>query len=285
MRSSPRASEARCFAVRAHGSAALGTKELATWRNRPELPPGFTLPASFLKYSDDQSVASLAAVYHALRDSRFSPGDLHEWGVITAGRYVGRLMGAQALHRFIEMGPRSSPPFFASHRSLHSPASTISLALGLRGLHLGVGGGVGHIAEGLLTAATFLQEGRAPGLWVVFTEFTPEPVPTPAGENTLDSVCRAVALACTPDGHEGPGLGWRLVEARFAPEGSWEDRIRGRTLPTVAELAAFLADPTGVWSCASPGVGPVRFGPVLELLSATRAGSEESTTMPLPQVA
>jgi hypothetical protein len=258
---------------------------MASWRSRPELPPSFALPPNVLKYADEQSVAGLAAVACALRDGPFAPADLREWGVIVAARFVGRVMGAATLQRFHEAGPRSSPPFFASHRSLHSPASTLSLALGLRGPHLGVGGGLGHIAEGLLTAVTVLQEARAPGIWVVFSELMPEPVPTPTGVNTVPSVCHAVALACTSPSPGGLQLGWRMTGSRLAPEGSWEERITGRTLATVADLAAFLADPTGVWSCASPGVGPVRVGPVLELFPAPVAGLEGIVTSPLPRVA
>src|SRR5439155_569002 len=82
-----------------------------------------------------------------------------EWGVVAASCHLGRSQLVVALKRFAEEGVWGVSPHLIPHFALHSPAGTLSLALGAHGPNLGVGGGPGSTTEGTLTALTWLDEG------------------------------------------------------------------------------------------------------------------------------
>ncbi len=242
----------------AHAVAAFGlfegdTDALAPLRRAHGTAGPVRLTASFHRHSDDQAVACLEAVFRAIRSGMASDRPLENWGVVAAPRYLGRLALARAIPIFDADGPGTASPFLITHHSLHSVASTISVALGLRGPCIGAGGGEGCLAEGLVTALSLFDEGSPPGLWAVFSEWSPEPLPDGEGRNTVPSVCRAVALALLPRAPEASGLQLRLQEEHAGP-----------TTATVAGLARFLEGvslPGGPrrWAC------PLKWGGCVEL--------------------
>jgi hypothetical protein len=172
--------------------------ELASYRRQPEAKPPLRPPLqpSVLRHSDDQTVAALAAVYAAVRQmGNAEDREFEGWGILVASRFLGRSSLVAALDRFESEGVWGVSPHLIPHYALHSPAGTLSLALGLRGPSLGIGGGLGAGFEGLLAALSWLTAGVVPGLWLVQTAWSPEFVPDERGEPRQESACLALAMA------------------------------------------------------------------------------------------
>ena len=188
--------------VRAVGLARMSPESTATFRRGPgPIPEGWKpIAPTFLKTSDEQTVAAVAAVLAAMEGQGVDRAAFSGWGVVAASRYLGRSQLVLALQRFRDEGVWGVSPHLIPHFALHSPAGTLSLALGAHGPNLGVGGGPGSAMEGALTALTWLSEGRLPGVWLVLTGYDPELVPGPKGEPTTASGCQALALALVPEG-------------------------------------------------------------------------------------
>jgi hypothetical protein len=171
-----------------------------------------------LRYSDEQTVVGTAAVFAAMEAMGGAPDEFQGWGVVAASRYLGRASLAAALHSFLAEGVWGTSPHLIPHFALHSPAGTISLALGLHGPNLGVGGGLHAAAEGFLAALTWLAAGVVPGVWLVLSGWSPELIPDRAGRASATGECRALALALVADDDEGAGSrpGFRIVVDRGA---------------------------------------------------------------------
>ena len=102
-------------------------------------------------------------------------------------------------------GVWGTSPHLIPHFALHSASGTISLALGLHGPNLGVGGGLHAAAEGFPGGPDLAVAGVVPGVWLVLTGWSPELVPDPGGNGS--------ARRRMP----GPGPGaWRLPASRPA---------------------------------------------------------------------
>jgi hypothetical protein len=186
----------------------LSPAAVTAWRGQLSARTGGRLTASFVKNSDEQTVAALAAVLQSADDYGLNPEEMKDWGVFSAPRYFGRVALAQTMVRFAAEGAWGLSPHMIPHRSLHAVSGTISQALNFRGLNLGVGGGCHAASEALLLAAATLADGRVPGLWVTMTGFDPEVVPTESGQAAASCDCCAVALALVA---ARPGVtGWRL---------------------------------------------------------------------------
>src|SRR5205807_3785835 len=89
---------AACAAVRATAEV------LAQWRKQPPPLAGHPLPASFLKHSDEQTVAAVAAVHEAISRQGWSGRSFSDWGVIAAPNFFGRGGTASQIQRFAEEG-------------------------------------------------------------------------------------------------------------------------------------------------------------------------------------
>src|SRR5207302_6760313 len=63
-----------------------------------------------------------------------------------------------------------------------------------------VGGGPNAVSEGLLTALSIMRENSLPGLWVILTQFDPEPIPDENGTTTNAVSCLGAALALVAAG-------------------------------------------------------------------------------------
>jgi hypothetical protein len=219
--------------IRAAGLARLDLAALAASRRAPgPIPEGWKpLAPTFLKTSDDQTVSAVSAVLDAIATQPdVAPDAYAEWGVVVASRYLGRAQLAVALRRFASEGVWGVSPHLIPHFALHSPAGTLSLALGSHGPNLGVGGGPGSAMDGALTALTWLSEGRLPGVWLVLTGHEPDLVPDAKGAPVSPTECRALALALEPD-DESPAARLRLVSG--SPE---EDAV-----PDLVDLHARIA--------------------------------------------
>ncbi|MHB1558911.1 MAG: hypothetical protein ACYC61_15775 [Isosphaeraceae bacterium] len=197
--------------------------EIPALRRRPgPVPEGWSrTPVSLLRYADEQTVAGTAAVFQAIAAMGASPDAFEGWGIVAASRYLGRANLAAALRSFGVEGVWGTSPHLIPHFALHSPSGTISLALGLRGPNLGVGGGLHAATEGFLAALTWLSAGVVPGVWLVLSGWSPELVPSRPGDATdargegdAEIECQALALALRPAGAREDGRDGLSVRLR-----------------------------------------------------------------------
>jgi len=182
--------------------------EMAAVRSEPCPAGGPVLPPRFLRHADEHSVVGLRAVLEALADHP-RPPEVTGHAVVSAPCQAGRLTAARTLAALPTGGAASVSPHLVPQCSLHSIAGAVSVALGMHGPHLGVGGGPDALAEGLFTAATLLTGGGDPdcsAAWLIATEWDEEPCLDAAGEARNDPTCRALAMLLEPIGSpEGGG--------------------------------------------------------------------------------
>jgi hypothetical protein len=107
------------------------------------------------------------------------------------------------MNRFQDEGVWGVSPHLIPHFALHSPAGTLSLALGIHGPNLGTGGGRFCMTDGLLTALSWLSSGIVPGVWLVTTGWTPEMSLEGNAQPREDVQCEGLALALVPAGSQG----------------------------------------------------------------------------------
>lgn len=234
-----------------HGTAVHTVADLPELRSALAAAWSRTLPAPVFRQADDQTILGLAALRQALDRLDNRDDDFADWGVLAAPRYFGRAAHAGILERTKIDGPWGVSPHYVPHRSLHSLPGMISLALRAHGPNLGVGGGPGAESEVMLAAAAWLHGDRLPGVWIVCTGYSPEPVPDPQGQLPPDSVCRAVVLALTTAETETEGrcLRFRMVcrrtERRGASSGQHEGE--GFTLESLLTALTRKVDYPTTW--------------------------------------
>lgn len=223
------------LAIIAHGTAALTPSELGALRqprnerSAPSLGPRFhKLKPQFLKHSEDQTLAALAAASAALDD--FGPGeDFGSWAVVSSTRYLGRGAFAAVIDKYQIDGPWGVSVQAIPHGSPHAVASTLSLAMGIHGPCIGVGAATGDESQALLSAASLLQDRRRPGAWLLFTAWSPESPTDDSGTPAAEAVCLAAALAVVHPAVYAPDNMEILGQIEFRPVGPDE------ALPTLAE--------------------------------------------------
>jgi hypothetical protein len=231
--------------VRAVGLARLDAAALAASRRAPgPIPEGWKpIAPTFLKTSDDQTVAAVCGVFDAIAaQPDTAAAAFADWGIVVASRYLGRAQLASALRRFAQEGVWGVSPHLIPHFALHSPAGTLSLALGSHGPNLGVGGGPTSAVEGALTALTWLSEGRLPGVWLMLTGHEPDLIP----DSNVPTESRALALALTPD----DGTASRSPRLRIVASDGVDDPGPLDLVDLHARLAAGLDDPRAIASAS-----------------------------------
>jgi hypothetical protein len=241
-------------AVVAAGTSAVPLSQFAPLRKEPPAL-GVELAGHFLKHADEQTIVALQAIGRAIKQHQLDPRTMTEWGIVAAPRYIGRLAGASILDRFARQGGSGVPPHAVAQNSLHSVSGAASIALGLHGPNVGVGGGPWAIGDGLVAALTLFDTSHVPGLWLLLTQFEPEPLPDEVGRPLNETVCHAVALALIPGGSGESQLTLRPgTPATRAAVARWPE-------PTVAEIAASIrAADRGLvsrWACWLPWGGRV----------------------------
>lgn len=242
-------------AVVAAGSAAVPLGQFAELRKAPPKFGGTELQGHFLKHADEQTIVALQAIGQAIAAYDLDPRQMTDWGIIAAPRYIGRLAGASILDRFARLGGSGVPPHAVAQNSLHSISGAASIALGLHGPNVGVGGGPWAIGDGIAAALTLFDTVRVPGIWLLMTQFDPEPLPDEVGRPLNESVCHAVALALAAGGAGESHLTLRPgTAATRAAVARWPE-------PTVAEIAACARAAkrglTSRWACWLPWGGRI----------------------------
>ncbi len=191
--------------VNAWASLSANQAMIDALRRTPGEMQGRDLPASFLKYAEEQSVCGFAAVLRAIHEAGQTIETYREWGVIGAPKFPGRSQGGASIARFFDQGVKGISPHAIPQNSLHSLSGLVSVGLGMGGPNLGAGGGLQSVSEGLVTAFSLLAERRAPGFWFVATAWDREPIPQRNGRVIAEGTCYAVALALAP--LDGPAEG------------------------------------------------------------------------------
>ncbi|MFO0908839.1 MAG: hypothetical protein U0794_10855 [Isosphaeraceae bacterium] len=233
-------------AVESFGVVRVPVDELNGLRKSPGPPLARKIAPSLLKHADSQTLLGLSAVLDAIARAGWGDRSFEDWGVVAAPRFLGRFVLAAAIERFQQMGPLSVSPLLTATLSLHAVAGSLSLALKAHGLHYGVGGGCGHVAEGLMAALAAGQERGVAGVWLVATGFSPEPIPDTAGQSTTDSTGYAVALALNPHATASAArLNLRIVPAAPLERGGSDPVERDSNgclaMSDLVGLAEFLA--------------------------------------------
>lgn len=254
------ASPAGCR-IASHALVESPLKEIAALRNRPAPAAGPPLPPRFLRHADEHTVVGVHAVLQAIAASP-SPLDLSRHAVVAAPCQSGRLAAARTLAQLPSGGAGTVSPHIVPQCSLHSVAGAVSVALGMHGPHLGVGGGPDALAEGLFAAATLVAGGGDPAgtaAWLVATDWDEEPDLDERGESRNDPICRALAL---------------LLESSGSPTGGGEEAAAvslGVRMPTAPATGPRLHDPAG---------SLVAFARALEMCAAGGALATWTVTCP-----
>jgi hypothetical protein len=192
--------------VVAHALVRVPLAAMADLRRQPGPASAPSLPANFLKHTDEQSVAGLAAVCHAVYDHGLQGTDFTRWGVLGAPRFPGRPLMIPSIKRFLAEGAWGVSPHTVPHRSLHSLSGTISQALKIHGPNFGVGGGNGAAEEIVFAALALLECQSLPGVWMVVTAQEPEGALDGDGNGPPEKCVRALALALTRSRPDWRGL-------------------------------------------------------------------------------
>ena len=195
----------------ARGSARLTLAELAAIRKEPPACFSTKLTPQFLKHSDEQTLASLVALYAAIADFGTGAEDFGPWGVVSLSRSLGRGAFAAVMDKYRIDGAWGVSVQVIPHRTPHAVAGTISLGLGMHGPAIGVNGGPDGDATALLTLPALFAERHWRGVWLVCSEWSPELAIDGGGRPVSDSVCLATAVALA----DAPAATGALGSVRF----------------------------------------------------------------------
>lgn len=236
-----------------HAACAARLSAIAALRDAAGPSGAPPLPPRFLRHCDEQTVVGIHAVLRAIAALSQAAGPLAGDAVVAASCQAGRIMAAKSLALLATGGAVTVSTHIVPQASLHSIAGAVSVALGMHGPHMGVGGGADALAEGCLAAATLVGSAGLPRVWLVATEWDEEPILDEAGDPASDPLCRAVALAIEPGGAGELGL-----EVHFSATPT--AAVEPTRLATFAR-ALDACGPEGVlaaWTLNAPGGAEVR---------------------------
>lgn len=179
--------------IAAFATCRLSFEDANKLRKQPDALPG-QLGNSALRHTDEQTLCVLAAVQQSIK-SMDGVTDFDSWGVVGSSRYLGRQAFAQSLTRFAAEGPWNVSVQIVPNRSLHSPPSMVSLALGCHGPCIGVGGGLDGETDGWMTAVSLLKQHHLSGMFLVFSGWDPDEEVDLEGNQLNAAHCTAGVLA------------------------------------------------------------------------------------------
>jgi hypothetical protein len=233
-------------AVTAWAGAAIPLAQIDSLRAQPGPVHGKPLGPKTLRFADELTIAAMAAMLHAIHDFAMHEQSFADWGVIAAPRFAGRMITAANIARQASDPHFSISPHIIPNHCLHSVSGAASVAFGIHGPNFGVGGGPGAVPEALATALSVLAEGRLPGIWVILSEFDPEPLPDREGRATNPVTAHAAAVGIQP---AGTAAQLRLTRAANPPGPG-----------SVRDLGGFLSnrsDQQRHWQCGLDGLGSI----------------------------
>lgn len=224
-------------------------------------------------------MVGLHAVLAALASAPEAARDLARHGVVGAPCQAGRLLTARSLVQMQRDGAVAVSTHIVPQCSLHSVAGAVSVALGMHGPHLGVGGGTDALAEGLVAAVALMgaQRGGGPSaVWLVATEWDEEPALDPAADPVNDPVCRGLALLLDARGPDDVVLDVRGPAAR-----THRPRHAPRRAARLAEFARAVSMcrtgmGPGPWSLECSWPGEIRLVPRVPSVRPDAAAPREA---------
>jgi hypothetical protein len=235
--------------IAAYAAVRATSEALAQWRRQPPPLAGQPLPASFLKHSEDQTVAAVAAMHQAVVRCGWLGQSFADWGVIAAPGFLGRSGTANTLQRFAQEGAWGVSPHVIPHQSLHAVSGTLSQLLRIHGPNFGISGGPHAAREAFPIAAALLAEENLPGLWLLLTGHEREWIPIENAKSTEPArppMCEAAALALVPAPSDAHGLFLRI-----GPDAS-RTGIRDFTLTALIAALSAAAAPAA-WRLPAAG--------------------------------
>jgi len=245
-------------AVGGHAFVTSTCSGLGALRDAPPPPGAPAPPPRFLRHADEHTVVALRAVLEAIAACPERPAP-DRVAIVAAPCQSGRIAAARSLSQLAVGGAVTVSPHLVPQASLHSVAGAVSVALGMRGPHVGVGGGPDALVEGLVTAASLI--GPALGCdaaWLVATDWEAEPHLDGAGTPSGDPVCRALALLLVPADVAAVCPTLVVVPpspaAPVAPETDLQQLAR-------AVAAAATGNGVVAWSAACPWGGTIKLVP------------------------
>ncbi len=207
-----------------------------------------TALAKLLRNSDEQTIAGMRALTKAMMSISADASVWRDWAVIGCPRFLGRMIICGTVGRYFHDPKYNISPHIIPNYTLHAVSGTMSVGFTLHGANFGVGGGPRHLPEGLLTALSVVSEREHPGVWLIASEFEPEPRPDDQGKPTNDIVVHALALALQfpLDGTAEPQASLRLERG---------DSGRGE-VPTVRDLGRWWEQSeASSWRCRYEALG------------------------------
>jgi len=187
-------------AIRTHAFTEARFSRIAALRDEPAPAGCPQLPPRFLRHADEHTVVAVRAVLEA-HSALSDPLRPDHCGVVAAPCQAGRISSARALSLLSSGGAVTVSPHIVPQCSLHSIAGAVSVAFGLHGPHVGIGGGPDAPAEGLFAALSLLDSAlpsACGAVWLLLSDWDLEPVLDSRGEPLGDPVCRALAMLLPP---------------------------------------------------------------------------------------
>ncbi|MFM7185561.1 MAG: hypothetical protein ACKO4Z_12435 [Planctomycetota bacterium] len=207
-------------AIQAHAYVEAAFSRIAGLRDEPPPTGAPSLPTRFLRHADEQTVVAVRAVLEA---STLLPEPVAaaRCGVVAAPCQAGRIATARSLALLQTGGAVTVSPHIVPHCSLHSVAGAVSVAFGMHGPHVGIGGGPDALSEGLFTALSLIDSGMpdpCDAVWLLVSDWESEPELDSHGEPLGEPVCRALAMLLAP---EAAAAGTEPRIALVTPAGQW----------------------------------------------------------------
>ena len=228
----------------AWASVSVPLPDIDALRAKPGPPIGKAIGPKTLRFADEQTVAGMSAILQAIHARGWQQESFADWGVLSAPRFLGRMITAFNISRTMLDPAFSISPHIIPNFCLHSVSGAVSVALGIHGPNFGIGGGPDAVPEGIMAALSVLAEKRVPGVWLILSDFDPEPIPDADGHATNAVVVHAVALALQP---AGSGLSVTAIRGADATPGAG----------SVRALGAWLRRGSGTWVHRLDGLGRV----------------------------
>ncbi len=118
------------------------------------------LPVRSLRRVDHFTRMTLLAAYEAVKDARLSPADMQDAGIVLATGYGPARLTFDFLDSIIDYGPKMASPLAFSHSVHNIPAATVALKMHINGPCFTVSQFETSVAAAVLTARTWMAEGR-----------------------------------------------------------------------------------------------------------------------------
>lgn len=248
--------------IGAHAFVEARLTQIGPLRDRPGPEGSPPLPPRFLRHCDEQTVVGMHAVLAAIASLPAERRVCERHGVVAASCQAGRIVTASSLAKLRPQGAVSISPHIVPQCSLHSVAGAVSVALGMHGPNVGIGGGPDAVAEGLFTAISLVRPGGgadADGVWLVASDWAEEPALDETGAAIGDPVCRALALFVQPAAAEAAALELTIhfpTEPLASPGGGEASDVLG----DFARAAAMCAGggPLASWAVECPWPAEIR---------------------------